>query len=81
VPLMGHSGKTDMLSQAVNTVKADAVCGISKTFRDVKQSETWLRLHHKRCKYCQTHSTGNTTYNNAGMEVIDLENTPANGLV
>lgn len=72
---MGHSNKTDMLSQTDNYISAKVSCGETRYFKNQKDGDIWIRIHRKRCNDCKSiNSGGKTVYNNAGMRIIDLEN-------
>jgi hypothetical protein len=74
---MGHSKKTDMLSQTDDYVTARVACGESRNFKTDKEGEIWISLHKKRCNDCKSiksNNSGKTVYNNGGMHIIDLEN-------
>lgn len=70
---MGHSKKTNILSETSEWCQVKSPCGIIRNCKDGPQADTWLRIHSKGCEICKN-SNHKVRINHHPLEIIDLEN-------
>lgn len=70
---MGHSSKTNILSESNLWCSMKSVCGISRSFSTGNQADTWLRIHRKKCDICKNNNN-KLKVNHHPLQIIDPEN-------
>jgi hypothetical protein len=70
---MGHSKKTNILSETSEWCQVTSPCGIKRNCKNGPQADVWLRMHSKGCEIC-ANSNRKVRINHHPLEIIDLEN-------